>query len=405
MTSIFDRYMFRQAAGALVLILLSLSGVVWIALALRELNVVTSSGQSTATFLLMTTLALPNLMVLIAPVALLVALIHTLTRLNGDSELIVLTASGATMWNVARPLLFLALLVSLAVSAINHVVMPWSLRELRQIVTQLRSDLIGQVIQPGVFSSPEVNLTFHIRDRALNGELLGVLMQDNRDPKQSITFLAEKGILKKQGTDSYLFMTTGHIIRRENVKEPPQIIAFDTYAIDLDRFDTPGAAPELKPRERYYSELASPLPNDPDYARQPGFFRAELHERFSSPFYPFAFVAIALAFVGQAQSTRQNRWKGIATAVLAGFAVRVAGLGINNLVVINEKWVPVMYGWPLAAIVISIGLIWLKSRPRSGPQLGERISTKVGDLRARLRPEKTPVGKAPRRTARARAVT
>jgi lipopolysaccharide export system permease protein len=404
MTSIFDRYMFRQAAGALVLILLSLSGVVWIALALRELNVVTGSGQSTATFLLMTTLALPNLMVLIAPVALLVALIHTLTRLNGDSELIVLTASGATMWHVARPLLFLALLVSLAVSAINHAVMPWSLRELRQIVMQLRSDLIGQVIQPGVFSSPEVNLTFHIRDRARNGELLGVLMQDNRDPKQSITFLAEKGVLQKQGAASYLFMTTGHIIRRENVKEPPQIIAFDSYTIDLDRFDTPGAAPELKPRERYFSELANPLPNDPD-ARQPGFFRAELHERFSSPFYPFAFVAIALAFVGRAQSTRQNRWKGIAAAVLVGFAVRVVGLGINNLVVINQKFVPLMYGWPLGAILFSIALIWWKSRPKPGPQLGDRIGIAFGDLWARLRPAKAPAGHRPRRTARARAAS
>ena len=43
----------------------------------------------------MTTLALPNLMAIIAPFSLLIASIHTLNRLNGDQELIVLTASGA----------------------------------------------------------------------------------------------------------------------------------------------------------------------------------------------------------------------------------------------------------------------------------------------------------------------
>ena len=43
----------------------------------------------------MTTLALPNLMAMIAPFSLLIAAIHTLNRLNSDSELIVLTASGA----------------------------------------------------------------------------------------------------------------------------------------------------------------------------------------------------------------------------------------------------------------------------------------------------------------------
>ena len=62
MTSIFSRYVFRQAAGALLLILSSLSGIVWIALALRQLEVVTSQGQNAGTLLAMTTLALPNLM-------------------------------------------------------------------------------------------------------------------------------------------------------------------------------------------------------------------------------------------------------------------------------------------------------------------------------------------------------
>ena len=89
----------------LLLILLSLGGIVWIGLALRELNVVTSQGQNAWTLLQMTTLALPNLLGVIAPFALLIAVVQVLSRLNGDSELIVLTASGATVWTVARPLL------------------------------------------------------------------------------------------------------------------------------------------------------------------------------------------------------------------------------------------------------------------------------------------------------------
>src|SRR5262245_54059030 len=111
--TIFGRYVFRQVAGALLLILLSLSGIVWIALALRQLNLVTAQGQDTLMLLKMTTLGLPSLMVLIAPIALLIAAIHTLNRLNSDSELIVLTASGATIWRVARPLFALALILAL----------------------------------------------------------------------------------------------------------------------------------------------------------------------------------------------------------------------------------------------------------------------------------------------------
>jgi lipopolysaccharide export system permease protein len=156
----FSRYVFRQAAGVLLLILLSLGGIVWIALALRELNVVTSQGQNALVLLQMTTLALPNLLGVIAPFALLIAVVHVLSRLSGDSELIVLTASGATVWTIARPLLLLAFVVSLAVSFVNHIGMPWSLRTLREFVVQVRTDLLTQVIQPGRFSSPESGLTF-----------------------------------------------------------------------------------------------------------------------------------------------------------------------------------------------------------------------------------------------------
>ena len=196
--TIFERYVFRQAGGALLIILLSLSAIVWIALALRQLNVVTSQGQDVWMLVKMTTLALPNLMAIIAPFSLLIATIHTLNRLNSDSELIVLTASGATVWSAARPLIILSMLVALGVAFVNHLAMPWSMRLLRDYIVQVRTDILTQVIQPGQFSSPEDNLTFHIRERSLNGELLGLIVHDSRDKAQTQSYLAEHGIIVKR---------------------------------------------------------------------------------------------------------------------------------------------------------------------------------------------------------------
>ena len=70
---IFSRYVFRQASGSFLLILISLTGVVWIALALRQFNVVTSQGQNTWMLIKMTSLAVPNLMAIIAPFSYLIA--------------------------------------------------------------------------------------------------------------------------------------------------------------------------------------------------------------------------------------------------------------------------------------------------------------------------------------------
>src|SRR5262249_36372406 len=109
----FSRYVFRQAAGATILILLSLTSVVWIGVALRQLALMPNQGQDVLRFLAITPLATPSMLALIPPIALLIASLHVLNRLNGDSELIVLTASGAPVWALLKPLGLLALLVAI----------------------------------------------------------------------------------------------------------------------------------------------------------------------------------------------------------------------------------------------------------------------------------------------------
>lgn len=103
----------------------------------------------------MTTLALPNLMAIVAPFSFLIASLHTLNRLNTDSELIVLSASGSTVWTAARPLILLACMVSVGLAFVNHIAQPWSMRLLKEYVVQVRTDLLTQVMQPGRFSGPE----------------------------------------------------------------------------------------------------------------------------------------------------------------------------------------------------------------------------------------------------------
>lgn len=364
--SILFRYVFRQAAGALLLILASLTGVVWIALALRQLSVVTTQGQDALMFLKMTTLAVPNLMAIIAPFALLIASLHALNRLNSDSELIVLTAAGGTIWTVARPLLLLGTIVMIGVGFINHVGQPWSLQLLRDYIVQVRTDLLTQVIQPGRFTSPEAGLTFHIRARDNSGELRGLIMHDNRDRTLTQSYLAERGLIVKQNGTAYLVMNEGHILRRPAGDEPAQIIAFDTYAVDLNRFEPKsGAHDDIKPRERYFSQLVWPEENSRYYKGAPNKFVAELHDRFANPLFSLAFVLIALATVGRAQSTRQPRADRIVFGIVAGVGCRLAGFAVNNAIAINTAFVPVLYAIPLSAMAVSIFFMRRNVRPRS----------------------------------------
>ncbi len=367
--NITTRYVFRQTLSAMVLILLSLSAVVWIALALRQLKLVTTKGQDTLTLIQITTLALPGLMALIAPVALMIAAIHVINRLNADSELIILSASGASAWRLARPLLYLALIVTIVLGLSNHFVMPWSLRMLREKIIEVRSDLLTQVLLPGRFSTPEKGVVVHIRDRRYDGTLEGILMHDTRKENESITYLAESGRMTKLASgSSFLTMSNGHILRARRLDEPPEMLTFAHYAIDLERFERKLDHNVWRPRERYFSELVNPDPNEPSYQRNRGHFRAELHERFASLLYPFMFVLIIVAFVGQAQSTRQNRFAATASGFFVAAGFRLGGLAANNIVVLSASATPLIYMVPLSGI--GLGLWWLLN-----PQPAQASST------------------------------
>ena len=148
-------------------------------------------------------------------------------------------------------------------------------------------------------------------------------MHDTRNKELNQSYLAERGVIVKRPPSNYLVMSKGHIVRRTDKDEPAQIIAFEKYAVDLDRFEKKmdDDGEDLKPRERYLGELLYPEASRRATIEAPGKFRAELHERFSNPLYPFAFALIALAAVGQAHSTRQNRVQQVAIAfVLAADA-------------------------------------------------------------------------------------
>ncbi len=382
---IFGRYIFRMNASALLLILMSLTGILWIAMALKQLKLLTSAGQSSVIFLKMTFLALPSLLAVILPIALLIATIHTLNRLNGDSELIVYNAAGAHAWKIIRPVVLLALVICAAIALANAVVIPWSQQTLRSYVTKVRTDLISQVLQPGKFSSPEKGLTFHIRDRDRSGELQGLVMSDARDPRQHLTYLAKRGNIQRQDKATLLVMTEGHIIYRDPKVDGARIVTFEKYVIDLSRFGPKTTSRRLKPGALYLSELWSPDKNLWAYKKFQGKMRSELHERLANPLYPLVFVLIAIAFLGQAQTTRQNRVRSVITAFGLAAGIRVLGLAATNFASNHASAVLLIYAIPLSAIVLALAVTHYRMSPRRRSRFARNVDTAIENTFTRVR--------------------
>ena len=64
-----SNYVLRQLAGPVALFGFLLTGVVWLSQSLRLLDLVINRGQSAPTFIYLTLLVLPSLLVIILPIS------------------------------------------------------------------------------------------------------------------------------------------------------------------------------------------------------------------------------------------------------------------------------------------------------------------------------------------------
>jgi lipopolysaccharide export system permease protein len=356
--NLLERYVFKIAGGAFLICLVALTGIIWLSSALKEMDLVSGKGQTILVFLKVTLLTLPALIMVIAPVALFAAVLYALNKLNGDSELIVMNAAGMSPLRLLRPLGLLTFLVALMIGWITIVAMPASFRDLRDLVTKIRADVVTKFLQEGRFTTLDKGLTFHYREKAPSGVMLGILIHDAREANRQMTYLAERGqIIESEGT-SYMVLEQGSIHRMAQSSNESAIVAFQRYTIDLDQFSPENERIVYKPRERTTWELLNVDPNEIYAKLQAGRFRAELHERFASPLYAFASLMIAFAALGGAKTTRQGRGAAIAAAVAGVVALRIAGFGASSLTVRSAVFTPLVYAVPIGATGLAAASAW-----------------------------------------------
>jgi len=348
--SLIERYIFRVAGMAFLATLGVLTAVIWLQQALHDLDLITSKNQSILKFLTITGMWIPSLVMVIAPIALFIAVLFSLNKLNSDSELVVTAASGLSPFGLLRPYALLIVLVAGFCALVSLWIMPASFVLMRDAWVEVRSDFLTKIVRPGQFNSLENGLVFHYRDRGPGGELLGVFMLDRRDANQVNVYLAENGIITKIEGKSFIVLQTG-TIQRQDKGAIPAMVTFDSYALDLSNFGPKAFMGPLKPRERSTRELLNYDVSDPYTRENEGRFRADLHERFVSPLYAMAMGLIAFAALGSPRTTRQTRGLALGGATVAAVALRVGGFGVAGALARGPEAVPFAYALPLLGMV------------------------------------------------------
>ena len=222
----------------------------------------------------------------------------------------------------------------------------------------MRADVLSQVMQPGEFSDLEPGLTFHMRARGENGDLLGVVVHDERenknDPgkksegsKKTInTIVAERGQVSAEGGRAQMTLYDGQVITQKEDEANVHFVDFKSYTFDMGDFTAKSGKREAKTEERDLSELIWPDRQSDYYRENQAGIRSEINQRLSTPVYPFVYALLALLYLGRPRTTREGRTSQLFTAFLIG-AIMLA-VGISGVQQVGKKlWaVGLIYGVP-----------------------------------------------------------
>lgn len=372
-----DRYVFKTGFNMFLLVLFSLTAVIWVTQILRQIDLITGQGQTVLTFIGITSLIVPTLMLVLAPIAMLIAVVYTLTKLNGDSELVVISAAGVSPWRLFRPFILLALVVSMMVVFIATWLSPRLQREMNDRLSKVRADVVANIVRPGTFTSIERGLTFHIREKRSDSQFGGILIDDFRDAGERATILADQGNIVQTSRGTYLVMTDGWVQRRRAADRDPTMVKFERYAFDLSPY-TVGGRVSYGLRERYLWELINPDPDDKLLKTAPNQFRVELHDRLIAPLYPIAFVVLAYVLMCTPRSTRQGRMMSTVLVIGAVFGLRI--LGFAGMAVGQSSPAVLYLLYPVLFGAIGLGFYAIFT----GRGLDFETSIDLGALRDRL---------------------
>ena len=137
----YNHYISKQLGWSALVVVVSLTSIVWLTQALRYVDFIVNRGVSILTFVELTGLLIPALMFEIMPLAVFVSTLFVYNRLRGDSELVVLQSAGLSRFQLCKPVLVMgsgALLLGLFISLYA---MPATYRQFRDMQSYLRDKL------------------------------------------------------------------------------------------------------------------------------------------------------------------------------------------------------------------------------------------------------------------------
>lgn len=353
-------YTARQLLGPILLITLMLGGMGWIIQAVRLLELLGGQTDSILTYFGLTLLTLPRILGIILPISLFCGTLYGLNKMTQDSELIVMSATGQSRWDLTKPALWVAGAIMLIMLFFSLWLSPLSMQKLRDYRYAIQNDFARTLIKEGAFHNPAKKLTIHSRYKEDNGTYHGLLLHDARQARKPITYVAREGaIIENQDTPKFLLIDGS--IHTPTDNGPTNVLMFKEYVYDLSAIAPPSGELVYEIKERFPADLFQPdLSKSYDRVFQNKLI-ATAHNHFAEIFHPFAFALICFATILTGTMNRQGQSKRLIYGSGVALLYKLISFALLGLASNNNAYIWVLYAFSASGMVGAA--LWLHFAP------------------------------------------
>jgi lipopolysaccharide export system permease protein len=369
----FDRYLVAQLLALFGFFSLVLVGVYWVNRAVGLFDKLIGDGQSALVFLEFTLLTLPNVIRLVLPISAFAATVYVINRLASESELVVVQATGFSVFRLARPILMFGLMVTAMMMILTHVLVPASRSALALRTAEITENVTSRFLNEGQFMHPSSGVTLYIRRIAQNGELQDLFLSDDRDKDQRVIYTARRALLVRgekgdgsgieTGPKLLMFEGISQAVDRKTARL--SLTRFADFTYDLAALIKVGTRSGRNMEELSTPELLNPTPA---LMEEIGGTRAEFlqegHSRIASPFLATMSALLGFSCLMLGAFSRFGLWRQIAVAVVLLISMQMANTAATAAAIQSDQAWPLVYAAPLSGILIALGLMVYAQQPR-----------------------------------------
>lgn len=211
-----------------------MNSVFFLAKLIPFLNVVLELEIGILDFIRLFCYLFPNMFLYSIPMAAMIGVIISFTRLSADAEILAFKASGVSLYQMVPPVLLVSFFIAILTGYISITLLPKSETAMKQLMFQVAKEKIDKGIKEHCFTEALGDLVIYVESiDKKSGKWKNVWVSDMRGQLNPVITMAQTGSMVANVEQMLvtIVLSNGSLHRPDNNRS--QIINFNQYTINI----------------------------------------------------------------------------------------------------------------------------------------------------------------------------